>query len=237
MTSSDSLTYRCLALTGSFETSSPPPACFGKVAGDFDGQGLSFGALQWNLGQGTLQPLLLEMIAGHPVAFGSHLAELTAILASPRVKQLEWARSLQDARLHVAEPWKSLFAGLGATKEFQAIEVARVENTGLTANVLCQRFGVASERAHALMFDIVTQNGSISDNVEALIRADYLKVGGDEAGRLRAIANRRAEASKKAFVEDVRMRKLCIANGEGTVHGIHYDLEKQFSLTLKPVAA
>ena len=30
------------------------------LSGDFDGQGLSFGVLQWNLGQGSLQPLLAD---------------------------------------------------------------------------------------------------------------------------------------------------------------------------------
>ena len=55
---SKAIADRCLALTGSFETSSPPPDCFAGLAGDFDGQGMSLGVCQWNLGQGSLQPLL-----------------------------------------------------------------------------------------------------------------------------------------------------------------------------------
>src|SRR5215831_9853495 len=35
-----------------------PDQYFGTVAGDLDGQGLSFGILQWNLGSCSLQPLL-----------------------------------------------------------------------------------------------------------------------------------------------------------------------------------
>src|SRR5512133_1786109 len=50
----ESLTYRCLALTGTFETGSGPPECFAGVTGDFDGQGISWGVLQWNFGQGSL---------------------------------------------------------------------------------------------------------------------------------------------------------------------------------------
>jgi hypothetical protein len=49
------LAGRSLALTGSFETGKLPPDCFSALAGDFDGQGLSFGALQWNIEQGSLQ--------------------------------------------------------------------------------------------------------------------------------------------------------------------------------------
>ena len=44
----------------------PPPGCFACVAGDFDGQGISFGALQFNLGQETLQPILAELDRRHP---------------------------------------------------------------------------------------------------------------------------------------------------------------------------
>ncbi len=45
-----------LSLTGGFETAGDP---FEAVAADFDGEGLSCGALQWNIGQGTLQPLVI----------------------------------------------------------------------------------------------------------------------------------------------------------------------------------
>jgi hypothetical protein len=54
----------------------------------------------------------------------------------------------------------------------------------------------------------------------------------DEVARLRSIANRRAEAAAPQFVEDVRVRKLTIANGGGTVHGITWDLEAQFGIGL-----
>src|SRR4051812_22972304 len=44
--------YRCLALTGAFETGAGVPDCFAGISGDFDGQGLSLGVCQWNFGQG-----------------------------------------------------------------------------------------------------------------------------------------------------------------------------------------
>jgi hypothetical protein len=50
------LLKRCLALTGALETGKSAPECFSGLAGDFDGMGLSFGALQWNLYRKTLQP-------------------------------------------------------------------------------------------------------------------------------------------------------------------------------------
>jgi len=91
------------------------------------------------------------------------------------------------------------------------------------------------------MFDIKTQNGSIGSAVKAQILSDFsnlpptLPEEEQETARLRIVANRRAEAANKKWVEDVRERKLCIANGGGNVHGIQYDLEGQFGIGLRRV--
>jgi len=53
-----------------------------------------------------------------------------------------------------------------------------------------------------------------------------------EEAKLRIIANRRADAAKAEWREDVRKRKLTIAEGRGTVHGRFYDLEGQFGISL-----
>jgi hypothetical protein len=55
-----------------------------------------------------------------------------------------------------------------------------------------------------------------------------------EVARLQSIAHRRAEAASAAFVEDVRVRKLTIANGAGSVHNVPYDLAQQFGIRLRP---
>ncbi len=241
-----SLAYRCLALTGAFETGAPVPECFAGLSGDFDGQGLSFGALQWNLGQGSLQPLLQEMDRTHSEIlkeiFDEHYPVLRAMLKAEREEQLAWARSIQDPRRFVlSEPWRGLFKTLGRREEFQNIQVKAASRLYRAALVLCTAYGVRSERAAALMFDIKVQNGSISELVKAQIEQDFdrLERAGDqdngEAARLRIIANRRAEAALPRWVEDVRTRKLTIANGEGTVHGRYYNLDEQYGIRPTPV--
>jgi hypothetical protein len=109
-----------------------------------------------------------------------------------------------------------------------------------SATSLCKDFGLTSTRAAALMFDIKVQNGSISERIKSQITGDFGRINpvlsSDEAEveRLRIIANRRAAAAKAAWVEDVRARKLTIANGQGTVHGNFYDLKEQYGLGLEP---
>ncbi|MFN8624902.1 MAG: peptidoglycan-binding domain-containing protein [Candidatus Binatia bacterium] len=239
------LERRCLALTGSFETGQPPPECFAGLTGDFDGQGISLGVCQWNFGQGSLQPLLREIERTHPeivdAVFQDHAAELRAVLREAHSEQMNWARSKQDVRNNVTEPWRGLFKALCRRAEFQAIQAKYAGDLLVAARALCTEFDVRSQRALALLFDIKVQNGSINVVVKAQIARDFavLDPSGnpdtDEGARLRIIANRRAEAANPRWVEDVRTRKLTIANGVGKVHGRYYDLQEQYGIGLTAV--
>jgi hypothetical protein len=238
----EALELRCLALTGTFETSAPPPGCFCCVAGDFDGQGISFGALQFNLGQGTLQTLLRDLSRRHrPMMadlFADRLPVLASLADSSREEQLAWARTIQDPRGRLHEPWRGLMVTLGRTSECQQAQLRMAGTYFSKARAMSARFAVRSPRALALMFDIAVQNGGVSPMVAAQIDRDIARIDPglpppeQEVERLRIVANRRAEAANPRWIEDVRERKLCIANGRGRVHGAYYDLEQQYGLTL-----
>lgn len=234
---------RCLALTGSFETGRLAPECFAVSTGNFDGQGMSFGALQWNFGQGTLQPLLQEMLAEHyhvaTTIFGDNLDQLHQGLSGGKDAIMSFAASIQDQRKKIIAPWSQMFKALGLTPEFQAIETKGAQTYYSKAVKLCNDYGLCTLRGRALMFDICVQNGSIPDKVRELIMADFQNIPSSlsteeiEMSRMRSVANRRAEAANPKFIEDVRTRKLCIAEGKGIVHGIAYDLAAQFGLDLQ----
>jgi hypothetical protein len=88
------------------------------LSGDFDGQGISFGVLQWNIGQGTLQTLLAQMDQNHAdilgQIFGANYSTFVAVLGESRDEQLVWARSIQDPIKHALfEPWQGQFKTLG----------------------------------------------------------------------------------------------------------------------------
>jgi len=242
----ETLAYRCLALTGSIETGMPIPDCFAGISGDFDGQGLSFGALQWNLGQGSLQPLFMEMAQRHPDlledVFQNLYPKFKKILSSSKKDQLIWVRSIQDPQRFVLdEPWQGIFKTLGRLKEFQNIEVRHAGNLFYEAQKLREEYGLWSQRAQALMFDIKVQNGSISAPVKKQIMTDFkqlstaLKQDKLEEQQLIIIAKRRAQASDPRWVEDVRKRKLVIALGAGHIHGNYYHLEDQYGIRLEPI--
>ena len=241
------LDYRCLALTGAFETSRPVPDCFSGVTGDFDGQGLSFGVLQWNLWQGSLQPLFKEMAHSHPSLLEEvcheHYPELKAVFTSSPEEQMSWVRSVQDPVRHrIEEPWYGLLKTLGRQQEFQQIQVKHAQGLYRSAMELCREYGLWSQRAVALMFDIKVQNGSIRSLTKVQIERDFERLPSTlspqelEVARMEIVANRRAEAASSRWVEDVRRRKLTIARGEGIVHGHNYFLWEQYGLGLEPFA-
>jgi hypothetical protein len=240
------LAYRCLALTGSFETGKGIPDCFSGLSGDFDGQGISFGVLQWNFGQKSLQPLLREMRDQHPdimkSVFQSQYDVLLRALDFSQSEIMQFARDMQHPVKHfVYEPWRGMFVALGRTPEFQDIETKYAHETFEKAIRLCRAYELWSERGAALMFDIKVQNGSIASETKKLILADFETIAKSlpqdvlEVTKMRIVANRRADAAKSEWAEDVRTRKLCCANGGGIVHGIEYDLENQFGISLKPI--
>jgi peptidoglycan hydrolase-like protein with peptidoglycan-binding domain len=243
------LAQRCLTLTGSFETGKGPPDCFADVVGDFDGQGISFGVLQWNFGQGSLQRLLRDVEAHDgaalPAAFGEHWDELRELLEGDengdRESLMAWTRSIQDRRFRLHEPWGGMFRALGRSDAGQAAEVRQADARFERAGVMRQRYGLWSERAQALMFEITVQNGSIPPPVQAQILSDFdalppaLPAEELEVSRMRIVANRRAEAANARWVEDVRARKLCCANGAGRVHGQDYDLADQYGIRLQRI--
>ena len=240
-----SLIYRCVALTGTFETDHGAPDCFCAVSGDFDGQGMSFGVLQWNFGQGTLQQLLQDFVQQHAdvaqTVFHDELDVVKTALQAPRAELLNFVRTIHHPVKHtINEPWFGMARTLGRTPEFQAIEVKYAGKLFNQALAMCSQYGLNSQRSAALMFDICVQNGSINDVVKARILADFGRLPANldaqttEVQKMQIVAVRRAEAASPTWAEDVRSRKLTIANGQGVVHGIHYDLAGQYGITLDP---
>ncbi|MCX6829457.1 MAG: peptidoglycan-binding domain-containing protein [candidate division Zixibacteria bacterium] len=239
----ENIERKCLTLTGCFETSVGIPECFAGLSSDFDGQGLSFGALQWNFGKDSLQPLLREMINSRPdimeSIFHGNYSVLLAALESDKAELMAFARSIQNpVTFSIYEPWRGMFKSLGRREEFQKIQLKYSGEIFQAALHLCREYELWSERALALMFDISVQNGSISQLVKARIHAGFEELPSQmssdarEIEKMRIVANRRADSAQPEWAEDVRARKLCCANGAGYVHGVNYDLEAQFGIKL-----
>jgi hypothetical protein len=233
----DKLARRVVSLTVAFEQGGIPPAeYFGTVTGDFDGQGLSFGVLQWNLGSCSLQPLLRAFRDKDRTRFRAVMEAgavfIERLIAAPCDEAPLLARRvLLDEKGQVKEPWVTRFRALGRTRVFREVQIKYLLPQVQKAYRLADEFGFHSERAVALFFDILIQNGGIPPGVRAQYEQDLQDVERllgralDEVERMTILANRQAEAAHPRWVDTVRARKLTIARGGGSVNGISYDLD------------
>jgi hypothetical protein len=235
------LLRRVALLVCGFETGSVVlDNCWFALSGNYAGEGLSLGFLQWNLRQKNLQPLLRTMNARHPVEMRDALgaqnhAALMAVLAEPDnvARQIEWADSIQDPKRHtVREPWRSAFRKLASLPAFQGIMIEATLPLFDRAVRLANDYGFRSERGLALMFDTVVNAGGVSARAGSAYRealqAKEKQLGRlpEEVDRMVLLAESRAAATGAGFRRYVLGRALTVAKGQGTVGGIKYDLEK-----------
>lgn len=225
-------------VTSAFEGGPIGKVNYGNLSGNFDGQGYSIGFLQWCVGQGSDVKLFTRLESKYPgvlrSCLGSNLySEFMQYLPKPLAERLHWAqRAVNTSANRIEENWKHAFSTLCSTKEFQECQNFYAEEVFQHAVALCKEYGLKTNRALMLMFDICTQNGSIKAATKAVIleaKAAKEKVLGrtlKEKEYLELIAIKRAEASNPQWVADVKARKLCIVYGTGKVHGDTYDLFK-----------
>lgn len=231
------LKENALALTSLFETSTSYPDNFGVTAGNFDGQGISHGAIQYNFGSGTLQPIWRDLITNYPTMvegiFGTDYAEFyDVVMNRTEADQVAWGDSISivttdgNNKRFIMEPWNTYFETLGVTQESIDRQILAAEWYYGEADKWMVEFDLWTRRGYALLFDIAVQSGSIPQSVKDLIHADIAAINAAamtdeeyETEKMVIIANRRADYVSETWRESYRERKLSIANGSGWVYG------------------
>ena len=206
-----------------------------QIAGNFDGQGISLGYLQWCIGQGTLQPLLNRMDRQYNseiiTIFGTNYGVLHSMTLDTLTNQLTWAKSINDSSNNIISPWYSQFASLSNNQDFINIENDAKVYTVKQAMVICDKYNLKTVRGFALAFDIVNQNGSINSNAAKIIDTALEQTPNmTEKSLLGVIANAVADSSSNNS-EDIRSRKMAIVNGQGIVHGSMCYLDTNYGLS------
>jgi hypothetical protein len=163
-----------VAITPGFEVAGDP---YLGVSGDFDGMGISCGALQWNIGMGSLQPMVKA--AGKPVVmaampgFGDQMwqacngtkAQGLAIVRSwqmgtaLRPKPKAELRALMGTPAMLAEQKRVI--GLVADRAFKAATKWADDRDGTAP----------TKRLFCWFFDLLTQNGGLEEVTPATVKA------------------------------------------------------------------
>jgi hypothetical protein len=148
---------------------------FYGLSGNFDGQGLSFGLVNWTIGTGSLQPLLREFAAEHPsrwaAIFGRHAEGFLQLMSRKgklaekeqhrfAVEQMNKVSSVgKREKWEIKEPWAGYFRLLSEDPAFREIQIRHVRILLKRAGEYCRQFRLKSEMAFAFMFDAVSSHG------------------------------------------------------------------------------
>lgn len=129
-----------------------------SVQANLDGNGVSYGILQWTQKSGSLGRLLREMAAADPVAFG-------------RFFEASWAKLLEvtarasleavDGAVLWSEPWVSRFVAAGRWPAFQQVQARDAAESDYMAGAIeiAKVLGVTTERAMVLLYNRTVQQG------------------------------------------------------------------------------
>jgi len=218
-----------LLVTSSFEGGG-----FNNVVGNFDGQGLSAGALQWNFGQGTLQQLLKrwQQLYGDIKGFPTDINPLSDAKPSAAID----AASVMQGDDHVLLPaWgKAWRAFMGSPKMVQ-IQLEAAKPMGDYAGFFQRKWQLGSVAAYCWFFDTRVQNGSILiPKPEDTDVNTYMTVVSSAPWKCRKLWEMmvptmeqcclmkaswdRAMMSREEYKMDVFCRKATIVMGKGYVH-------------------
>ncbi len=217
-----------ILLTASFEGSG-----YVNVTGNSDGQGISMGIFQWNIGSGTLQPLLKQFFENNndlaQKIFGDDYKSVVNMLDSSKSTQLSWAKSINDGK-YLKSEWKKQLIMLCETSEFQAIQREAMSKYINQAYKIVNDYGLKSERGLSLALDIAVQNWDVKSAARKNIK-NQISNGLSEQEVLKLLAQAAVDKSKPVYKNDVSSRKFTIVNGTGAVHGKLYDIEEEYGIT------
>lgn len=123
-----------------------------------DGQGLSYGLLQWTQRSGALGRLLARMNAADPAAFARVFGPDAGLLLRTTNSPVEAVRLSLPLW---TEPWTSRFNAAGQVRAFQLAqaEAAKTGASWKAALDIAGIFGVWTERSMVLFFDRANHHG------------------------------------------------------------------------------
>jgi len=167
-----------ISITPGFEVAGDP---YRGVSGDFDGMGISCGALQWNIGQGSLQPLVVR--AGQATVLSAmpvHGSQMWLACTSSISKGLSIVRGWQTGSKLRASA-KAELSALMNTPHMRAQQDGEIDLVAQRsferANKWATSAGHAAptKRLFCWFFDIVTQNGGLEGLTPKTV-SDFIKL-------------------------------------------------------------
>jgi len=198
---------------------------FEALAGNFDGQGMSFGVIQWNFGQGTLGPILKEMRDADTSAFDAcfgdnmNLHTLTSALNSGnQIAQFNWSTGIQSTN----QPgWKQAFKNIGQVEQFKSIQLkhaAKYHEQVLTCinlmrEIAPQHMTTIELRTYVALYDLCIQQNNLNKAKQDIIEGYSPSNIKSQNELLIYVCKKRAERAASGWVSDCLSRRIGIIQG------------------------
>lgn len=169
-----SLLELCVRVSGAFENGAG--ASYTALTGNFDGQGMSAGILQWNAGQGSLQPLVLQIgnTMGWDKAQTFFKSDIHHFAVLHPAEAIQWSLDhyIATGSKDLDPTARTCWTNFLSTPESQAAQID-IATKGILARskVLAAKFCPdypTSTRVLSFFFDLVTQSGGMQNKSGAV---------------------------------------------------------------------
>jgi hypothetical protein len=159
----------CVKVSGAFENGAG--ASYTALAGNFDGMGLSAGILQWNAGQGSLQPVVLNIgnAMGWDKAQTFFNSDIHHFAVLRPAEAVQWCLDnyIEVGGADVDPAAKKCWVEFLGQPESIAAQIQIATNgilrrAGLLAAKFCPDY-LGSTRVLSFFFDLVTQSGGMQN--------------------------------------------------------------------------
>ncbi|MFM0666697.1 chitinase [Paraburkholderia sediminicola] len=209
-----------LLITSGFEGSHPMD--FGATADNSDGQGMSFGVIQWCVGQGVLGPLLDRMRNADPVAFkssfdeSSNYAVLESAISNGNQQALyDWAVNQQSHNSN----WRSAFTKLGQVQKFQKIQIDEATSRYHQGVMQCLQFlrSISPDLinnielvTYCAFYDLAVQQNNLRPAVEQIRTRIAAEHPATQRELVKIAVEERAKKANHQYVSDCMSRRIGI---------------------------
>ena len=220
-----------LLITSGFEGNHPMD--FGATADNSDGQGMSFGVIQWCARQGVLGPLLERMRTADPMAFkdcfdakSNYSALESAISAGNHQALCDWA---VDQQAHNSN-WRSAFTKLGEVQEFQKIQIDDATSKCHKSVMQSLQFLRSIEPeltkkielvTYCAFYDLAVQQNNLhpaAEQIKTRVAAEHPTT---QRELVRIAVEERAKKANKEYVSDCMSRRVGILQQSMFTHTAH----------------
>ncbi|WP_218667910.1 hypothetical protein, partial [Rodentibacter caecimuris] len=202
---------------------------FASLSGNFDRMGMSWGIVQFNFGQNTLGPLLIDMRSKNSSLFNGcfsndeDLSSLNKALSKGVNEQMNWAINMQNK---YNSRWKNIFNKLAEIREFQEIQIEHAGKYIKAAiHIIHWMRGVHPSvmekiefKTFAALVDLAIQQGSI-DKVKDIIKSKSLISPPDtQYAFTKLVVEERGSTASARWRADCISRRLGILNKKATTY-------------------